>query len=156
VHALRRRLARTGRLPRVNPAVDCYNLISARFGVPAGAFDLAQVRGDIRVRFASGGETFIPLGKPGVTESPRPGEVIYADAEGVLTRHWNHRDAERTKVTAATSEIVVMLETTQSAAFRKVVDEAARALAGLLRERARRVTVQHITAASPAAWLPGG
>src|SRR5579875_2330438 len=64
VHALRRRLARTGRLPRINPAVDCYNLISVRFGVPAGAFDLAQVRGDITVRFAAGDETFTPLGSP--------------------------------------------------------------------------------------------
>jgi DNA/RNA-binding domain of Phe-tRNA-synthetase-like protein len=39
VDALRRRLARSGRLPRINPAVDCYNLISVISGVPAGAFD---------------------------------------------------------------------------------------------------------------------
>lgn len=41
--ALRRRLVRSGRLPRINPAVDCYNLISVSYCVPAGAFDLAQV-----------------------------------------------------------------------------------------------------------------
>jgi DNA/RNA-binding domain of Phe-tRNA-synthetase-like protein len=42
--ALLRRLARSGRLPRINPAVDCYNLVSATYSVPAGAFDLAKHR----------------------------------------------------------------------------------------------------------------
>ncbi len=32
--ALRRRLARSGRLPRINPAVDCYNLVSVSHGGP--------------------------------------------------------------------------------------------------------------------------
>ena len=73
--ALRRRLARSGQLPRINPAVDCYNLVSASFGVPAGAFDLGQVCGDIMIRFADGSEVFTPLGEPGSTENPRPGEV---------------------------------------------------------------------------------
>jgi DNA/RNA-binding domain of Phe-tRNA-synthetase-like protein len=46
VDALRRRLARTARLPRINAAVDCYNLISVSHGIPAGAFDLDAVHGD--------------------------------------------------------------------------------------------------------------
>ena len=97
--ALRRRLARTARLPRINAAVDCYNLVSVSHGVPAGAFDLDAVHGDIVVGFAAGHEEFTPLGEPDTVEHPRPGEVIYLDRTSVLTRHWNHRDAERTKVT---------------------------------------------------------
>jgi DNA/RNA-binding domain of Phe-tRNA-synthetase-like protein len=42
VDALRRRLARSARLPRISPAVDCYNLVSVTHGVPAGAFDLTR------------------------------------------------------------------------------------------------------------------
>src|SRR5271166_5816809 len=80
VDALRRRLARSGRLPRISAAVDCYNLVSVTHGVPAGAFDLDAVAGDIAVRFAAGDEGFTPLGEPDVTEHPRPGEVIYTDA----------------------------------------------------------------------------
>jgi DNA/RNA-binding domain of Phe-tRNA-synthetase-like protein len=145
--ALRRRLARSGRLPRINPAVDCYNLISASFGVPAGAFDLGQVRGDIVVRFADGSEEFTPLGEPCTTEHPNPGEVVYTDAGGVLTRHWNHRDADRTKVTPESEEIVFLLETVDGAAFGALLDDARRLLTGLLRERTHAVMVHGLTAA---------
>ena len=154
--ALRRRLARSGQLPRINPAVDSYNLVSASFGVPAGAFDLGQVRGDITIRFADGSEVFTPLGEPGSTENPHPGEVIYTDAAGVLTRHWNHRDADRTKVTAESKQIVFLLETVDAAAFGARLDDAATSLTGLLRDRADAVIVHRITAADPAvpALLP--
>lgn len=153
VDALRRRLARSGRLPRINAAVDCYNLISVSHGVPAGAFDLDAVQGDITVRFAAGTEPFTPLGEPGVTERPRPGEVIYTDATSVLTRHWNHRDADRTKVTPGSSHIVFLLETTQAASFGPAVDAAAADLAGRLACRAHSVTTHCITPQEPAASL---
>jgi DNA/RNA-binding domain of Phe-tRNA-synthetase-like protein len=154
VDALRRRLARSGRLPRINPAVDCYNLISATFGVPAGAFDLGQVSGDITVCFADGTESFTPLGEPETVEHPRPGEVVYVDAAGVLTRHWNHRDAERTKVTADSERIVFLLETVEAEVFGWSVDAAAESLAGLLRERSESVAVHYITPVSPFASIP--
>ena len=155
VDALRRRLARTGRLPRINPAVDCYNLVSAVYGVPAGAFDLREVTGDITVRFADGSEEFIPLGEPGTVENPRPGEVIYTDAEGVLTRHWNHRDAERTKVTVASERIVFLLETVEEAAFGAAVEAASAELASLLHSRSDAVAVYPLTAASPVGVFEG-
>lgn len=155
VDALRRRLARTGRLPRVNPAVDCYNLISAASGVPAGAFDLGQVDGDIVIGFADGSEVFTPLGEPGTVETPRPGEVIYSDAAGVLTRHWNHRDAERTKVTEDSDRIVFLLETVDVAGFGAAVEAAAVELASLLHTRSDAVAVYPVTAESPVAEFVG-
>ncbi|HZC40609.1 MAG TPA: phenylalanine--tRNA ligase beta subunit-related protein [Streptosporangiaceae bacterium] len=153
VDALRRRLARSGRLPRINPAVDCYNLVSASSGVPAGAFDLQQVSGDIVVRRADGTEEFIPLGEPGTVEAPRPGEVIYADALGVLTRHWNHRDADRTKVTESSDRILFLLETVDEAGFGTAVSAATKGLVTLLRERSAAVTVHRLTASRPAAGV---
>jgi DNA/RNA-binding domain of Phe-tRNA-synthetase-like protein len=145
--ALRRRLARTGALPRINPAVDCYNLVSARCGVPAGAFDLGHVAGDIVIRLADGPEEFVPLGEPGTVEHPHPGEVIYTDAAGVLTRHWNHRDAERTKVTEASTEIVFLLETVEADRFGRLVEVASGELAALVAGHARSVRVHRLTAA---------
>jgi DNA/RNA-binding domain of Phe-tRNA-synthetase-like protein len=156
VDALRRRLARAARLPRINAAVDCYNLVSVRHGVPAGAFDLDAVRGDIGLEFATGHEEFTPLGEPDTTEQPRPGEVIYTDGTSVLTRHWNHRDAERTKVTRHSSHILFLLETTEAAAFGPAVDAAAADLAARAATRSRRVSTQSLTAASPAALLDAG
>jgi len=153
VDALRRRLARTGRLPRINAAVDCYNLVSVSHGVPAGAFDLDAVHGDIVIGFASGHEEFTPLGEPGTSEHPRPGEVIYADQTSVLTRHWNHRDADRTKVTQDSGNIVFLLETTESAAFGLAVDAAAADLAARLATRSGQVLMHWLTPASPAAAL---
>jgi DNA/RNA-binding domain of Phe-tRNA-synthetase-like protein len=153
VAALRRRLARTARLPRINPAVDCYNLVSVSHGVPAGAFDLDAVHGDIVVGFAAGDEEFTPLGSPGVFEHPRAGEVIYLDGGSVLTRHWNHRDAERTKVTPDSTDIAFVLETTSAGAFGPAVDAAAADLAARVAARSRWVGTQWLTPASPTAVL---
>jgi len=153
VDALRRRLARTARLPRINAAVDCYNLVSVSHGVPAGAFDLDAVHGDIVVGFAAGHEEFTPLGEPGATEYPRPGEVIYADQTSVLTRHWNHRDADRSKVTEHSRNILFLLETTESAAFGPAVDAAAADLAARAATRSRQVSTRWLTPGSPVAPL---
>ncbi|MFD5564773.1 B3/B4 domain-containing protein [Kitasatospora griseola] len=113
VDALGRRLAKQGVLPRINSAVDSYNAVSVRHGLPAGAFDLAAVDGEVVIGFADGGEEFTPLGEPEVVERPKAGEVIYRDAAGVLTRHWNHRDAHRTRVTEHSVEVLFLLETLQ-------------------------------------------
>lgn len=78
--ALARRLARSGRLPRVSAAVDTYNVVSAAHHIPAGAFDLTAVRGDIELRFAAPGDALTLLGEPDTVEDARPGEVVYADA----------------------------------------------------------------------------
>jgi DNA/RNA-binding domain of Phe-tRNA-synthetase-like protein len=144
--SLRRRLSRSGKLPRINAAVDCYNLVSARYGVPAGAFDLGRVRGDIAVGFADGSEDFTPLGEPGAVEHPHPGEVIYADAAGILTRHWNHRDADRTKVTDDSQQIVFLLETVDADAFGDRLDDARRSLIRLLADRSQTILFHEITA----------
>ncbi len=55
------------------------------------------------------------LGEPGTTETPKPGEVVYADSAGVLTRHWNHRDAHRTRVTEDSGRVTFVLETLHAA-----------------------------------------
>lgn len=153
VDALRRRLGKSGRLPRISPAVDCYNLISVSHVVPAGAFDLARVAGDIDLRFADGAERFTPLGEPDTTETPRAGEVIYTDAAGVLTRHWNHRDADRTKVTERSQDLVFLLETVRGKQFGPLLDQASEDLTALLRTRASAVAVRRLSAAEPQARL---
>jgi DNA/RNA-binding domain of Phe-tRNA-synthetase-like protein len=73
-------------------------------------------------------------------EEPHQGEVIYADAGGVLTRHWNHRDADRTKITTESRRVLAVLEAVEIA-HHATVDAAADALAALLAARAKAVTV---------------
>jgi len=144
VDALTRRLVRTGRLPRINPLVDAYNLVSVTHVVPAGAFDLDRVEGDIEVRLAAPGDSFTPLGEPDAVEQPHDGEVVYADATGVLTRHWNHRDADRTKVTPASRRVLIVLEAVD-AAHHRTVDAAADDLAALLTPHAKAISVELIS-----------
>jgi DNA/RNA-binding domain of Phe-tRNA-synthetase-like protein len=127
------RSARAGRTRGVNPLVDLYNAVSLRHLLPCGGEDLAAVRGDIRLGRAIGGEHFVPLGAQ-EPEPPAPGEVIYRDDAGVICRCWNWREAERTKLTPATTAAFLCIEAlppTTAAELRVACDD----LAALVRDK---------------------
>ncbi|MGW4912784.1 B3/B4 domain-containing protein [Streptomyces sp. NPDC004270] len=149
VDALGRRLAKKGSLPRINPAVDSYNAVSVRHGLPAGAFDLEHVTGDVDIRHADGTESFTPLGEPDTVENPKPGEIIYTDTTGVLTRHWNHRDAHRTRVTEDSTHVAFVIETLHADRDGDLLKVAADELQGLLAPHAGRTAVHFISPAQP-------
>ncbi|MET9773459.1 phenylalanine--tRNA ligase beta subunit-related protein [Streptomyces sp. NPDC006367] len=151
VDALGRRMAKKGTLPRINPAVDSYNAVSVRHALPAGAFDLDTVSGDVDIRHADGTEEFTPLGEPGTVENPKPGEVVYADAAGILTRHWNHRDAHRTRVTEDSTHVAFVLETLHAERDGESLTRAAEQLRDLLAPHAGRTAVQYLDPARPEA-----
>ncbi|MEV4430968.1 phenylalanine--tRNA ligase beta subunit-related protein [Streptomyces sp. NPDC049602] len=144
VDALGRRLAKKGALPRINPAVDSYNAVSVRHGLPAGAFDLDHVTGEVVIRPADGTEAFTPLGEPDTVENPRPGEIVYADTTGVLTRHWNHRDAHRTRVTEDSTRVTFVLETLHAGRDGHLLKAAATELQDLLAPHADGTTVRYL------------
>ncbi|CAL9579880.1 hypothetical protein SUDANB15_04980 [Streptomyces sp. enrichment culture] len=151
VDALGRRMSRKATLPRINPAVDSYNAVSVRHGLPAGAFDLDHVVGDVDIRHADGTESFTPLGEPGTVENPKSGEIVYADATGVLTRHWNHRDAHRTRVTEDSVHVAFVLETLHATRDGALLKAATEELQGLLAPHADRTAVHHLSPARPRA-----
>jgi DNA/RNA-binding domain of Phe-tRNA-synthetase-like protein len=129
--ALARRSLKEGSLPRINAAVDAYNAVSLRHLVPMGGFDLDRVVGDIVLRYSEGGEEFIPLG-PAATEETYPREVVYADDARILTRRWNYRDCDETKITVDTVNVAMFVDGSP-AIPRGVVEEALRDLEELLR-----------------------
>ncbi|MGQ4353765.1 B3/B4 domain-containing protein [Streptomyces drozdowiczii] len=151
VDALGRRLAKKGTLPRINPAVDSYNAVSVRHGLPAGAFDLDRVTGTVEIRHADGSETFTPLGEPDTVENPKPGEIIYADSTDVLTRHWNHRDAHRTRVTDVSAHVAFVLETLNATRDGDLLETAAEELHSLLGPHAGATAVHYLTRKQPQA-----
>ncbi|GHB48937.1 hypothetical protein GCM10010377_44890 [Streptomyces viridiviolaceus] len=153
VDALGRRLAKKGTLPRINPAVDSYNAVSVRHGLPAGAFDLDEVAGDVDIRHADGTEAFTPLGEPDTVEHPKPGEIIYADTIGVLTRHWNHRDAHRTRVTEDSTHVAFALETLHADRDGDLLKVAADELQGLLVPHTEQTAVHYLSPAQPQATV---
>ncbi|GIF05540.1 B3/B4 domain-containing protein [Actinoplanes siamensis] len=139
VDALSRRLAKAGRLPRISPLVDACNLISLRYTLPTGGYDLSRIRESFTLRFARPGDVHIPLGKPDEREQPVDGEVVYADGAQVLTRHWNHRDADNTKVTADTVDAILLLEGIVPTIPPETLARAQRELAGLVAPHARAI-----------------
>ncbi|MGW2064715.1 B3/B4 domain-containing protein [Streptomyces sp. NPDC055775] len=149
VDALGRRLTKKGSLPRINPAVDSYNAVSVRHGLPAGAFDLARVTGDVEIRYADGSETFTPLGEPDTAENPKAGEIIYTDTTDVLTRHWNHRDAHRTQVTEDSTHVAFVLETLHTTRDGHLLKTAASELQDMLTEHSTQSTVHYFSSARP-------
>jgi DNA/RNA-binding domain of Phe-tRNA-synthetase-like protein len=156
VDALSRRLTRDAKLPRINSAVDAYNLVSVKYGSPAGAFDLDAVPGDVVIRYARPGDEFVPMGKPDEVESPSDGEVVYAQGSRVLTRHWNYRDADHAKVTEDSKNAVFIIERISASAVPDdVLAEAQAMMADLFTPHADRVATATIDASRPTAVIPG-
>jgi len=96
-------------VPRINPLVDLYNAVSLETSLSLGAHDLLLVRGDITLRLTRGGETFIPLGAT-QPEPIQPGEYCYCEPDGEVLCRLEHRQCERTKVTAHTRDCFYILQ----------------------------------------------
>lgn len=104
------RSAQSGRLRSINPLVDLYNTASLRHQLPCGGEDLAAIVGDVALTRARGGEPFRTIGAA-VDDPPPAGEVIYADAAGAICRCFNWREADRTRLTATTTDALLVIET---------------------------------------------
>ena len=140
--ALLRRALRGRGLPSINTAVDAYNAVSLRHLIPMGGFDLDRVRGAIRLRFSGGGEPFQPLGQSGPEETYE-GEPVYSDDARVLTRRWNHRDCDETKITLETVNLAMFIDGSQDVPV-EAVEMAVDDLTSLLERCCRGVFVSAI------------
>jgi DNA/RNA-binding domain of Phe-tRNA-synthetase-like protein len=113
--ALLRRVAKEGALPRIHPLVDLCNAVSLATALPVAVLDLDRVEGDLRVRRATGEETY--LGFDGATEHPQPGEVTYVDDAGrAHARRWTNRQSGHSAVRATTTSVLVVVEGLHAAA----------------------------------------
>jgi len=108
--ALLRRILRGEGIPTISKVVDLYLVVEAEFYLPIGGYDLDKITGDIILRLSPGGECFIPLGMPQVEERTYPGEVVYSDANKVLTRRWNYRDCDFAKITNESRNVALFCE----------------------------------------------
>lgn len=109
--ALRKRVARDGSLPSMDPIVDLYNSVSIRFAVPVGGENIAAYVGQPRLTRASGSEVFDTMKAGEVSlESPEAGEVIWRDDAGVTCRRWNWRQGVRTRLSTGQPQMWFVLE----------------------------------------------
>ena len=134
VERLLKSVQRGGGLPRVNALVDTYNAISVLYRLPVGADDLDRVTPPLAFRFARGSDSFIALGDAGRSlDPPKPGEVVYADAEKCLCRRWNWYQDDRSATSATTRHAVLTIQSLEPDSSARL-PSAAEQLSALLTE----------------------
>ena len=105
--ALIRRALGGKAIPNINTLVDAYNLASIKTEIALAAFDADRLKGDLLMRFATEGEEFLGIGmeKPMLLQG---GEIVISDGEK-LVAVYPHRDADNTKITMKTKNVVLLV-----------------------------------------------
>lgn len=101
-----------GDLPRINALVDAYNLVSVRSLCSMGAHDLDKIAPPAILRLLTGNETFTPLGKPSPVPVT-PGEYAYVDALNRVLCRLDLVQADFSKVTVESRNVLLIVETTE-------------------------------------------
>jgi DNA/RNA-binding domain of Phe-tRNA-synthetase-like protein len=109
VEALLSRVLKGQDLPRVSRLVDLYNAVSVQHVVPVGGEDLDRIEPPMRLVRARGDEPF-DLREAEEIEHPRPGEVVWRDADGVTCRRWNWRQGRRTALADETTRALFVFD----------------------------------------------
>ncbi|HLI45940.1 MAG TPA: phenylalanine--tRNA ligase beta subunit-related protein [Geobacterales bacterium] len=104
--ALRRRIARGNKLPRINNIVDAGNIASVVTLVPIGIYDKGKIIGNLRIKL-SNGEEFLPIGADKAERVPK-GMPILVDEENKVIHLYPHRDSSLTKVTENTKALLII------------------------------------------------
>lgn len=102
-----------GAIPTINNLVDAYNLVSLKWSCSLGAHDLDRLAPPVRLRFLNGDETFVPLG----SRDPEPfgrGEFGYVDARNRLICRLDVRQAEFSKITPGTTNVLLIVGATRA------------------------------------------
>jgi DNA/RNA-binding domain of Phe-tRNA-synthetase-like protein len=115
-------------LARINGFVDAYNAVSLAHVLPLGADDLDKVVPPLAFRYTRAGDTFVDMadGAEAGDETPKPGEVVYADSRHVLCRRWNWRQDARSLITPETARAVVTLQSNGAGDVEAAADDLVR------------------------------
>jgi lysyl-tRNA synthetase class 1 len=97
------------RLPNVNSLVDAANLGVLETGFSIALYDADKLAFPLTLRLAEVGETHIPIGGKYAEKVPS-GELVYADADDIICRALNYRDADKSKVTTKTQNLLLIVD----------------------------------------------
>lgn len=103
--ALLRRFLHSGEIPQISTVVDAYNLASLKIIIPLSGFNLDLIFPPLRVRFSTEGEEFQGIGT--ASTKLAEGMLVLADENRILCVY-PHRDAEATKITEKTKNVLIV------------------------------------------------
>lgn len=109
-------LAKHGDVPRVNPVVDLYNIVSLESKLALGAHDLARIEGNFTLRLTDGSERFVPLGQ----DEPKPvaaGEYCYCDDANEVLCRLEVRQVNKTAVGPASTGAAFIVQGNQATSW---------------------------------------
>lgn len=104
--ALLRRTLRGKPLPTISTIVDAYNLASLKTIIPLSGFDLKLLNPPLQIRFSKGNEEFYGIGMTTPIKL-KNNMLVLADKTRILCIY-PHRDADATKITLNTREVVII------------------------------------------------
>ncbi|SRR6266498_1060876 len=133
IENLTRRVLKGATIGHINNLVSLYNTISLRHILPVGGEDLDKIVGDVLLTRAGNDEPAVFLLGEKEARAPRAGEIIYKDEVGAICRRWNWKEADRTKLTQATRNAFLVIETLPPV-HRDMVETAIRELADLVNQ----------------------
>ena len=94
-------------IPRINTLVNAYNLASIKTEIAIAAFDRDKLQGELLLRYARAGEIFRGIGWP-EERKLNGGEIVASDARK-LVAIYPYRDADDSKITAQTKQILLLI-----------------------------------------------
>ncbi|MBV0930949.1 hypothetical protein KTE19_09600 [Lentilactobacillus sp. IMAU92037] len=107
--ALLKRVSQGKTFSPIMPLVDLYNSVLLKYGASCGGEDVDAIAGNMHLGVAKGGESFLPYGE--TEDMPAlPGEVCYLDDKGAVCRCFNWRESQRTELTEATRNPILVIE----------------------------------------------
>ena len=111
VEALVKRVLKGQNMWDISSVVDVYNCVTVLTFLALGAFDTAYIDGDVVLRYAKEGETFLPLGSEEEIIPTDPRQIVYADNSKIISWLWCYRDTRLTGVTLKTKEALFIMDT---------------------------------------------
>jgi DNA/RNA-binding domain of Phe-tRNA-synthetase-like protein len=105
--ALIRRILAGKPIPMINNVVDSYNLASIKTEIALAAFNRDELKGSLLMRAAMKGERFLGIGMSEPMEL-NGGEIVISDQEK-LVAVYPYRDAEKSKVSGATRNLLILV-----------------------------------------------
>jgi len=101
--ALIRRILNNKGLYRINNLVDYGNIVSARYHIPMGLYDLDKVRGSVQVDVGRENESYEGISKADIHAR---GKMILRDGDGIFGNPT--ADSLRTSITQATQRALAI------------------------------------------------